>query len=128
MWARRLRRLRLERECRRAWSLTTSAIKTVCSMLRFVHWHGAWATRFARGLRQVSTPRARIQAIIDANLAPEEFEQRTGTAWLAFWGQVLQVQALKRVQSVYQRRTLSNLRSSLKQTGAARTRHSRWRP
>ena len=65
-------------------------------------------------LRQVSTPRARIQAVIDANLAPEEFEQRTGTAWLAFWGQVLQVQSLKRVQSVYQRRTLSNLRHSLK--------------
>ena len=41
--------------------------------------------------------------------------QRTGTAWLAFWGQVLQVPSLKRVQSVYQRRTLTNLRSSLKQ-------------
>ena len=58
--------------------------------------------------------RGRIQAVIDANLAPEEFEQRTGTAWLAFWGQVLQVTPLKRVQSVYQQRTLSNLRSSLK--------------
>src|ERR1700733_7344236 len=65
-------------------------------------------------LRQVSTPRARIQAVIDANLAPEEFEQRTSTAWLAFWGQVLQVAPLKRVQSVYQQRTLSNLRGSLK--------------
>lgn len=65
-------------------------------------------------LRLVSTPRARIQAIIDANLAPEEFEQRTGTAWLAFWGQVLRVKSLKRVQSVYQQRTLSNLRGSLK--------------
>jgi betaine-aldehyde dehydrogenase len=65
-------------------------------------------------LRQVSTPRGRIQAVIDANLAPEEFEQRTGTAWLAFWGQVLQVKSLKRVQSVYQQRTLSNLRSSLR--------------
>jgi betaine-aldehyde dehydrogenase len=66
-------------------------------------------------LRQVSTPRARIQAVIDANLAPEEFERRTGTAWLAFWGQVLRVKSLERVQSVYQRRTLSNLRCSLKQ-------------
>jgi betaine-aldehyde dehydrogenase len=65
-------------------------------------------------LRNVSSPRARIQAIIDANLAPEEFEQRTGTAWLAFWGQVLQVKSLRRTQSAYQRRTLSNLRSSLK--------------
>jgi betaine-aldehyde dehydrogenase len=65
-------------------------------------------------LRQVSTPRGRIQAVIDANLAPEEFEQRTGSAWLAFWGQVLHVPSLKRVQSVYQRRTLSTLSSSLK--------------
>jgi betaine-aldehyde dehydrogenase len=65
-------------------------------------------------LRQISTPRARIQAVIDANLSPEEFAQRTGTAWLAFWGQVLQSPSLKRVQSVYQRRTLTNLRTSLK--------------
>jgi betaine-aldehyde dehydrogenase len=65
-------------------------------------------------LFEVNTPRGRIQAVIDGNLAPEEFDQRTGTAWLAFWGQVLQVKSLRRVQSVYQRRTLSNLRSSLK--------------
>ena len=66
-------------------------------------------------LRQAATPRGRIQAVIDANLAPEEFAQRTGTAWLAFWGQVLQVPTLRRVQSVYQRRTLSNLCSALRQ-------------
>src|ERR1700677_3202014 len=65
-------------------------------------------------LRNIAPPRARIQAIIDANLAPEEFDRRTGTAWLAFWGQVLQVPSLRRVQSVYQRRTLTNLKSSLK--------------
>jgi betaine-aldehyde dehydrogenase len=65
-------------------------------------------------LRDIATPRARIQAIIDANLAPEEFDRRTGTAWLAFWGQVLQVPSLRRVQSVYQRRTLTNLKSALK--------------
>ena len=65
-------------------------------------------------LHQISTPRARIQAVIDANLAPEEFDQRTGTAWLAFWGQVLQVKSLRRVQSVYQRRTLTNLKSALR--------------
>jgi betaine-aldehyde dehydrogenase len=61
----------------------------------------------------VATPRGRIQAVIDANLAPEEFDQRTGGAWLAFWGQVLHVERLKRIQSVYQRRTLSTLRNSL---------------
>ena len=65
-------------------------------------------------LRQISTPRARIQAVIDVNLSVEEFAQRTGSAWLAFWGQVLHSPQLKRVQSAYQRRTLSNLRNSLR--------------
>ena len=60
------------------------------------------------------TPRGRIQAIIDANLAAEEFDKRTGTAWLAFWGQVLHVHGLKRVQTAYQRRMLSNLAHALR--------------
>ena len=60
------------------------------------------------------TPRGRIQAVIDANLASEEFDKRTGTAWLAFWGQVLHVHGLKRVQTAYQRRMLSNLAHALK--------------
>lgn len=38
-------------------------------------------------MRQARTPRQRIQAIIDINLGPQEFTQRTGSAWLAFWGQ-----------------------------------------
>jgi betaine-aldehyde dehydrogenase len=59
--------------------------------------------------------RVRIQAIIDANLGPAEFDQRTGTAWLAFWGLVLQSPSLKRVQLAYQRRMLTNLRGSLRQ-------------
>src|SRR6202012_70870 len=71
-------------------------------------------TQVRARLRHAATPRGRIQAVIDANLAPEEFERRTGTAWLAFWGQVLHVAPLKRIQSVYQRRTLSNLRNYLK--------------
>ena len=60
------------------------------------------------------TPRGRIQAVIDANLAAEEFDKRTGTAWLAFWGQVLHVRGLKRVQTAYQRRMLSNLAHALR--------------
>jgi betaine-aldehyde dehydrogenase len=65
-------------------------------------------------VKRTRTPRGRVQAVIDTNLAPEEFDQRTGTAWLAFWGQVLHVKGLKRVQTVYQRRMLSNLRHALK--------------
>jgi len=56
-----------------------------------------------------------VQAVIDTNLAPEEFDRRAGTAWLAFWGQVLHVEGLKRVQTAYQRRMLSNLRNDLRQ-------------
>jgi betaine-aldehyde dehydrogenase len=65
-------------------------------------------------LRRVATPRGKIQAVIDANLAPEEFDQRTGSAWLAFWGQVPHVPTLRRVQSSYQRRSLSLLRAALR--------------
>jgi betaine-aldehyde dehydrogenase len=60
------------------------------------------------------TPRGRIQAVIDANLAAEEFDKRTGIAWLAFWGQVLHAEGLKRVQAAYQRRMLSNLTHALR--------------
>ena len=65
-------------------------------------------------LGQATGPRARVQAVLDANLDPKEFDQRTGAAWLAFWGQVPHSPSLSRVQSVYQRRMLSNLRGALK--------------
>jgi betaine-aldehyde dehydrogenase len=72
------------------------------------------AARVRARLAQAHTPRGRVQAVIDSNLAPEEFSQRTGTAWLAFWGQVLHMRGLKRVQTAYQRRMLSNLRNDLR--------------
>jgi betaine-aldehyde dehydrogenase len=72
------------------------------------------AARVRARLALAHTPRGRVQAVIDVNLAPEEFNQRTGTAWLAFWGQVLHVRGLKRVQTAYQRRMLSNLRNDLR--------------
>jgi betaine-aldehyde dehydrogenase len=73
------------------------------------------AARVRAKLALASSPRGRVQAVIDINLAPEEFNKRTGTAWLAFWGQVLHVRGLKRVQTAYQRRMLSNLLSDLRQ-------------
>src|SRR5882757_3107968 len=81
-------------------------------------------TQVRARLRLVATPRGRIQAVIDANLAPEGFDQRTGGAWLAFWGQVLHFERLKRIQSVYQRRTLSTLRNSLLKLVAPDEAHS----
>ncbi len=72
------------------------------------------AARMRAQLALAGSPRERVQAVIDSNLAPEEFDRRTGTAWLAFWGQVLHVHGLKRVQTAYQRRMLSNLRNDLR--------------
>ncbi len=72
------------------------------------------AVKMRERLALARTPRARVQAVIDANLGPENFDRRTGTAWLAFWGQVLHLEGLKRVQTAYQRRMLSNLRSDLR--------------
>jgi betaine-aldehyde dehydrogenase len=78
----------------------------------------ALAARLSSGvatrLRAARTPRERVQAVIDANLAPEEFTPRVGAVWLAFWGQVVHAPRLKRVQAVYQRRMLSNLRHALR--------------
>ena len=50
-------------------------------------------------LQTAHGPRERLQAIIDANLAAEEFNERTSTAWLAFWGQVLHAPGLGRIQA-----------------------------
>ncbi len=71
------------------------------------------ADRVDQRLKLAATPRGRVQAIIDVNLGPEEFDQRTGSAWLAFWGQVPHEPSLMRIQRVYQRRMLSNLRHAL---------------
>ena len=68
----------------------------------------------AKRLAAATTARERLIAVIDANLAPEEFNRRTAAAWLAFWGQVPHVHGLGRVQAVYQGRLLSNLRHALR--------------
>jgi len=77
------------------------------------------AARLARGLsirlRAARSPRERVQAVIETTLAAEEFDARTCSVWLAFWGQVIHSVRLKRIQKVYQGRLLSNLRHGLKQ-------------
>jgi len=76
------------------------------------------AARLGRGaaarLSAARNARDRLQAIVDANLAPEEFDRKTGSVWLAFWGQVIHSDRLRRVQMIYQRRMLSNLRHALR--------------
>ena len=67
----------------------------------------------AAKLREANTPRARVQAVIDSTLAPTEFDRQTSTVWLAFWGEALHSPALRRIQRVYQRRSLSSLTHAL---------------
>jgi len=66
-------------------------------------------------LKAARSPRERVQAVIEATLAPEEFDARTCSVWLAFWGEVIHSRRLKRVQTVYQRRMLSDLKHALRQ-------------
>ncbi len=68
----------------------------------------------AARLQAATTPRARIQAVIDAYLAPSEFDRQTSTVWLAFWGEALHNPALRRIQRVYQQRSFSSLAHAFK--------------
>ena len=76
------------------------------------------AARVSRGtalrLAAAASPRERVEAVIEANLAPEEFGQPSSSVWLAFWGQALHSERLRRVQRVYQSRMRSNLRHALR--------------
>jgi transcriptional repressor BetI len=62
-----------------------------------------------RELATLTSPRERIQAVIDVNLDPAEFDRRTATVWLAFWAQVPHSPALARIQRAYARRMESAL-------------------
>ncbi|GAB0119718.1 betaine-aldehyde dehydrogenase [Acidisoma sp. 7E03] len=81
------------------------------------------ASRLSRAasarLQAARSPRARLQAVIDANLAPEEMDSETSAVWLAFWGQAKHSDRLKRVQRIYQLRVLSNLRHALRELAPA---------
>lgn len=68
----------------------------------------------AARLRDATTPRERVQAVIDANLGSSQFDRRIATVWLAFWGQVPHQPRFARVQRVYQRRIVSNLAHALR--------------
>ncbi len=78
------------------------------------HLAGRIGRAVAQRLSRARHPRERLVAVIDANLAPEEFDRRSCTVWLAFWGQVLHSERLRRVQKVYQGRMISNLAHPLR--------------
>lgn len=74
----------------------------------------------AARLRTARTPRERVQAVIEAMLGADQFDRRTATVWLAFWGQVPHSSAFSRVQRAYQRRIAANLAHALRPLAGSR--------
>ena len=70
-------------------------------------------------LRIASTPRARINAIIEASFAPEQFSPQVTTAWLALYASARQSKSLTRILTLYHRRLHSNLIFNLKQISSS---------
>lgn len=68
----------------------------------------------AQRMRAAPSALDRVLAVSEAALAPEEFDPRVSSVWLAFWGQLSHSEPYRRVQSIYQRRMRSNLRHGLR--------------
>ncbi|MEJ2633075.1 MAG: transcriptional regulator BetI [Acidihalobacter sp.] len=67
------------------------------------------------------TPIDRVEALIGANFADEQFKPTTVAAWLAFWAQAPHYPALHRLQRINARRLRSNLRHALRALLAPKT-------
>lgn len=65
-------------------------------------------------LRQAHSPRARVLAVIEGLLAPEQLAPQAISAWLAFWPLVRTDPRFARIQTVLIRRAHSNLMSGLR--------------
>jgi transcriptional repressor BetI len=65
-------------------------------------------------LKQARSPRERVVAIIDGNLAPSLFTRAGVTAWLAFWGEAPATPRLARIQDIIIRRLRGNLIHALR--------------
>lgn len=65
-------------------------------------------------LARAHSPRERVLAIIDGNLAPSLFTRAGVTAWLAFWGEAPSTPRLARIQSIIIRRLRGNLTHALR--------------
>lgn len=66
-------------------------------------------------LRRARSPVARIEAILGANFAEEQFTPRVCSAWLSFYAQVPHAPELARLHRIYMARLHSNLRHAFRQ-------------
>lgn len=65
-------------------------------------------------LTTARSPRDRVVAVIDGNLAPSLFHRAGVTAWLAFWGEAPNNPRYARIQSIIIRRLRGNLVHALR--------------
>lgn len=66
-------------------------------------------------LRRARSPVARVEAILGANFAEEQFTPRVCAAWLSFYAQVPHAPELTRLHRIYVARLRSNLRHAFRQ-------------
>ncbi|RME15418.1 MAG: transcriptional regulator BetI [Alphaproteobacteria bacterium] len=65
-------------------------------------------------LKKADSPRARLEAIIEASFGPEHFEDETVTAWLQFYLHAQTMPGARRLLSIYHRRLHANLVHALR--------------
>ncbi len=71
-------------------------------------------------LTGVSTPRARLAAILAASFGPEHFEDEVIAAWLQFYLHAQTTPGAQRLLTLYHRRLRSNLVHALRPLAGAR--------
>ncbi len=79
-----------------------------------------YAAAVRAALARAQRPRARLEAIVRAGFAPDQFQGEVVSAWLTFYVQAQTTAEARRLLTVYQRRLRSNLLFDLRKlTGAA---------
>ncbi len=78
------------------------------------HLLGEFALAARRRLANAVGPRARVDAILDACFAPEQFSPAVISTWLAFYMQSVHDQVAARLLAVYLKRLEANLRHDLR--------------
>ena len=71
-------------------------------------------TRPIKALAEGASHDERLRAFVLEHLNPGELTSEASRAWLSFWGLVLHVPALARLQRVHQERMVSNLKHELR--------------
>ena len=78
------------------------------------HLLGEFAFAARRRLAEAGDPRSRVDAILAASFAPEQFSPAVISAWLAFYMQSIHDKAAARLLAIYLKRLEANLRHDLR--------------